>query len=91
MGPFIASIEPYVPGAMDKLVFDRFRIMKHVNKGLDKVGKSGNRELLKGNNPTLKATKYFLLYRGKNLPEKYRDRLGVLMGLHLRTGRAYAL
>jgi transposase len=89
--PFIASIQQYVPGAMDKMVFDRFHIMKHANEGVDKVRKSENRELLKEDDPTLKGTKYLGLYRGGNLPEKHRDRLGALMELHLRTGRAHAL
>jgi transposase len=89
--PFIASIQQYVPGAMDKMVFDRFHIMKHANEGVDKVKGSENRELLKGDDPTLKGTKYLGLYQGGNLPEKQRDRFGALMELHLRTGRAYAL
>ncbi len=88
---FILSIQEHVPGAMEKMVFDRFHIMKHANEGVDKVRKSENRELLKDDDPTLKGTKYLWLYRGRNLPEKHRDRFGALMELHLRTGRAYAI
>lgn len=89
--PFISSIGENVPGAMDKMVFDRFHIMKHANEGVDKVRKSENRELLKEDDPTLKGTKYIWLYRGKNLPEKHRDLFAALQALHLDTGRAYAL
>jgi transposase len=89
--PFIASILEHVPGAMDKLVFDRFHIMKHANEGVDKVRKSENRELWKDGDPTLKGSRYVWLYRGENLPEKYQDRFAALPALHLKTGRAYAL
>jgi transposase len=89
--PFITSILEHVPGAKDKLVFDRFHIMKHANEGVDKVRKSENRELWKDGDPTLKGSKYVWLYRGENLPEKYQDRFAALQALHLKTGRAYAL
>lgn len=89
--PFIASTLENVPEAIDKLVFDRFHIMKHANEGVDKVRKSENRELWKEGDPTLKGSKYLWLYRQENLPEKHQDRFGMLQALHLKTGRAYAL
>jgi transposase len=89
--PFITSTLEHVPGAKEKLVFDRFHIMKHANEGVDKVRKSENRELWKDGDPTLKGSKYIWLYRGENLPEKYQDRFAALQALHLKTGRAYAL
>ena len=89
--PFIASIQEHVPGAREKMVFDRFHIAKHANEGVDKVRKSENRALWKDGDPTLKGSKYLWLYRGENLPEKHRDRFAALQALHLKTGRAYAL
>jgi transposase len=89
--PFLASIGEHVPGAMEKMVFDRFHIMKHANEGVDQVRKRENRELWKEGDPTLKGSKYLWLYRGENLPEKHRDRFSILQALHLKTGRAYAL
>ncbi|EQD77230.1 transposase IS204/IS1001/IS1096/IS1165 family protein, partial [mine drainage metagenome] len=89
--PFIASILEHVPGAKDKMVFDRFHIAKHANEGVDKVRKSENRELWEDGDPTLKGSKYLWLYREGNLPEKHRDRFAALQALHLKTGRAYAL
>ena len=89
--PFISSIEEHVPGGMEKLVFDRFHIMKHANVGVDTVRKSENRALWKEGNPTRKGSKYVWLYRGENLPERYQDRFAALRALHLKTGRAHAL
>lgn len=89
--PFISSIQEHVPGALEKMVFDRFHIMKHANVGVDTVRKSENRELWKEGDPTLKGSKYIWLYRGENLPERYQDRFAILQALHLKTGRAYAL
>ena len=89
--PFLASIGEYVLGDKEKLVCDRFHIMKHANEGVDQVRKRENRELWKEGDPTLKGSKYLWLYRGENLPEKHRDRFSILQALHLKTGRAYAL
>ena len=89
--PFIASISEHVPGAAEKMVFDRFHIAKHANEGVDKVRKAENRELWKDGDPSLKGRKYLWLYRGENLPEKHRDHFAILQALHLKTGRAYAL
>ena len=89
--PFIGSILEHVPGAEEKMVFDRFHIAKHANEGVDKVRKSEHRELWASGDPTLKGSKYLWLYRGENLPERHRDHFAALQALHLKTGRAYAL
>ncbi len=89
--PFLTSIKEHLPGAKEKLVFDRFHIMKHANEGVDQVREREDRELLKDGDPTLKGSKHLWLYRGRNLPEKHRDRSSILQALHLKTGRAYAL
>ena len=51
--PYIESIREHVPGTMEKLVFDRFHIMKHANGGVDMVRQSENRALWKEGYPTL--------------------------------------
>ena len=89
--PFILSILEHVPKATEKMVFDRFHIMKHANEGVDKVRRNENRELWKEGDPTLKGSKYLWLHRERTLPEKHRTRFEELQALNLKTGRAYAL
>jgi len=35
--PYIAATLKYVPGAQEKIVFDKFHISKKLNEGVDKV------------------------------------------------------
>ncbi len=89
--PFLSSTREHVPGAEEKLVFDRFHLMKHANVGVDTVRKGENRALWKEGDPTLKGSQYLWLCRGENLPERDQGRFTALQAPHLKTGRACAL
>jgi len=89
--PFMQSIQAHVPNAEDKLVFDRFHIMKHMGKAVDDVRKREHRELRAEGDETLTRTKYLWLYSEENLPEKHWDRFAELKAIHLKTGRAWAI
>jgi len=89
--PFILSTQEHVPGAAEKIVFDRYHIMTHMGAAVDTVRKQEHRELQAAGDDTLKGTKYLWLYGKENLPEHYQERFAALRRLHLRTGRAWAL
>ena len=48
------STMEWVPLAKDKIVFDRFHIMKHMNDAVDKVRKQEHRALMADGDETLK-------------------------------------
>lgn len=89
--PFILSTLEYVPGAAEKIVFNRYHIMTHMGDAVDTVRKREHRELQAAGDDTLTGTKYLWLYGKENLPEHYREHFAALQRLHLRTGRAWAL
>jgi transposase len=89
--PFIASTVAHVPEGNDKIVFDRFHIMKHMTEAVDKVRKQEHRLLQEQGDDSLKGTKYVWLFSEENLPEHWDERLARLQALHLKTGRAWAI
>jgi len=73
-------------------VLDRFHIMQHFGKALDKVrAEEASRLRSKGQQPLLKKTRWCLLKRPENLSGTQQARLGDLLRLNLRTTRAYLL
>jgi transposase len=89
--PFAASTAEHVPDGRSKIVFDRFHVMKHMTEAVDAVRKGEHRRLQAAGDDTLKKTKYLWLYSEENLPESCRERFAALRGLHLQTGRAWAI
>jgi transposase len=89
--PFISSTKEYVPGADEKIVFDRYHIMMYMGKAVDAVRKRENRLLQAEGDTTLKGTKYLWLYGQENIPEQHLEWFAGLKKLHLKTGRAWAI
>jgi transposase len=89
--PYIASTKAHVPGAVAKIVFDRYHVMKHMLAAVDAVRKAEHRALRAAGDETLTGTKYLWLYSEENLPEYHEERLAQLRRLHLKTGRAWAI
>jgi transposase len=89
--PYIKSTKAHVPGAEDKIVFDRFHIMQHMGKAVDTVRKQEHRALKADGDERLTGTKYIWLYSQENLPDKYVDRFEELRATDLKTARAWAI
>lgn len=88
---YIGSVRDNVPGAEDKIVFDRFHIMKHMLEAVNDVRKREHRELRREGDETLTGSKNLWLYSAENLPGKHRRRFAELKALDLATGRAWAI
>lgn len=89
--PYIQATKEAVPLAGEKIVFDRFHIMKQMTEAVDKVRRQEHRELLAAGDETLKKTKYLWLASEENVPQKRRDHFETLKQSHLRTARAWAI
>lgn len=73
-------------------VLDRFHIMSHMSKAIDKVRAEEVRDLKrKGLEPLLKWARWLLLKRPENLTDKQEIRLADLLRYNLRAVRAYLL
>ncbi len=89
--PYIQSTLAHVPEAAQKMVFDRFHIMGHMGKAVDRVRKQEHRARTAEGDTVLAGTKYLWLYAQENLPEKHRERFAALQRLNLKVGRAWAI
>jgi transposase len=89
--PYVQATLAEVPLARDKIVFDRFHIMKQLNAGVDRVRLEEHRGLRAAGDDTLKGTKHWWLYARENLPDKYQQAFAAVQSRALRTGRAWAM
>ncbi len=88
---YINACNHFVPQADQKMVFDRFHIMRHMLEAVDAVRKRENRDLQREGDTRLARSKYLWLYSRENVPAKSRDRFKQLKDAHLRTARAWAI
>ena len=73
-------------------VIDRFHVMSHFGKAIDKIRASEARELkANGDEPVLTGSRWCLLKRPKNLTEKQTIKLDELLRINLKAVRAYLL
>ncbi len=88
---YINSVEAHFDDARDRIVFDRFHIMKHMGEAVDTVRKREHKELRAEGIDTLVGTKYLWLYAERNLPAKHKGPFRALKALNLKTARAWAI
>jgi transposase len=88
---YINACRKGIPGADEKMVFDRFHIMRQVIDAVDKVRKQEHRALMKDGDATLAKSKYLWLTNPNNMTDKARAHFAELKGAELKTGRAWAL
>jgi len=81
---YLNGIRNHIPQA--SVVFDRFHIMKQMNKAIEKV-----RWAEQKTNKDLKKTRFIWLKNPKNLTEKQAEQLIELKKLDLKTARAYQI
>ena len=89
--------KPYLQVVAEKAaqalnILDRFHIMSHMNKAIDKVRATEARTLkAEGKEPILTGSRWCLLKRPENRTEKQTAKLKELLAINLKTIRAYLL
>ncbi|HID24372.1 MAG TPA: ISL3 family transposase [Planctomycetaceae bacterium] len=89
--PYIAAVREKVPNGMDKIVFDKFHVMRLMNNAVDKVRRQEHKRLQDQKDEVLKGTKYLWLYGEDNIPEHLLPRFEELRELDLQVSRAWAI
>jgi transposase len=89
-------VRTFVDDADQKIVFDRFHIVKHMNEAVDLVRRQENKALRADDDERLVGTKHLWLYGEENLPVERLDletrmRFAELRSSNLKTARAWAL
>ena len=64
---FEDSIREHVPDPDEKIVYDRFHVVKHLNEAVDKVRRQEHKALSAEGDERLKGTKYDWLRNRENL------------------------
>jgi transposase len=89
--PYIKATMENLPLAADKIVFDRFHIMRHMTDAVDRVRRQEHRSLMVQGDDTLKGTKHWWLYNYDNVPDKYLRAFERIRDQNLQTSRAWAI
>ncbi len=89
--PYVAATQACVPEADDKIVFDKFHVLRTVNEAVDKVRRQEHKVLQAGGDERLKGTKHLWLTNEENLPEWRRTEFEAVKDENLKTARAWAI
>jgi transposase len=89
--PYISAIRENVPEGEEKIVFDKYHVLKYLGEAVDDVRKEENKILTAEGIELLKGTKYLWLYNEDNIPSKSKEYFDCLKSLNLKTGRAWAI
>jgi transposase len=83
---YIESTLAYLPDAEEKIVFDKFHIVKYLTHAVDLERRAAGRS-----DSTLKRTRYQWLRRPENMSHSQRVEFAKLRKEHERLGRAWAI
>ena len=87
---YLTVIGKRLPAAVH--ILDRFHLMQHFSKALDKVRAEEARRLkAEGKDPVLSKSRWCFLKRKENLTDKQGLKLSELLTMNLRTVKAYLL
>lgn len=89
--PFAKATREHVPDGEQKIVYDRFHIMRKTHEELEAVRRTEHRELRREGDTTLERARQMLLWADENRPEKYADRMKALQQRDLHTAKAWAM
>lgn len=88
---YVRSTMEHVPGAEEKIAFDRFHVAKAINEAVNEVRKREHRELLEQGDTTLSRTKYIWLKNPENQDESHGAIFELAKDIGLKVARAWAI
>lgn len=89
--PYRKTVRAQVPDADEKIVFDKFHVLKHVSDAVDMVRKAESRSLASEGDNTLKGTKYTWLRNPANFTREAWRGFAALRDSTLKSARAWAM
>ena len=88
---FINATLEALPGAEEKIAFDKFHVAKYLGEAVDKVRRQEHKALIAEGHDDLKGSKYDWLYNPANMTRKQKQRFKSLRDSTLKTARAWAI
>ncbi len=89
--PYVQSTRAYLPEAEDKIVFDKFHVVKHLHDAVDQVRRAEHRSLKRAGDDRLTGSKYLWLMRPRDMSPAQRQAFRALQHQDLRVTRAWTL
>ena len=89
--PYVNSTAQMVPQGAEKIVYDPFHMMQHMNGAVNDVRKAEHRSLRAEGDDSLEGTRWLWLYGMENVPESRGPAFDALKFANLKTSRAWAL
>jgi transposase len=86
---YISATQAALPQAAEAIVFDRFHLMQHVLRAVDRVRRREHKALRGEGDQRLSGSKYLWLRTGADLGESAQARLLPLLDTDLKTARAW--
>jgi transposase len=87
---YVKSAKANIPLAEEKIVHDRFHVMKLATEAVDKVRRQEHRELKKEDDRRLTGTKFLWIKSQENLTDKQQSLFDEVFTQQLQTGKAWA-
>ena len=88
---FINATLESLPGAKEKIAFDKFHVAQYLGEAVDKVRRHEHKALMAEGYEDLKGSKHDWLYNPKNMTHKQKIRFKALRDSTLKTARAWAI
>ena len=88
---YIHCTKKHIPGAAEKIAFDKFHVAKYLGEAVDKVRRQEHKALLQIGCDDLKGSKYDWLTNPDNMTRAQRQQFAALRDSSLKTARAWAI
>jgi len=88
---YIGTTLKYVPGAEEKIAFDKFHVAKHLGDAVDKVRRREHRDLTEAGRSDLTGTKYLWLRNPEKMSPGQWSQMKSLRHSTLRTAEAWSV
>ena len=89
--PFFETATEWIPLAADKIVFDRYHVVQHMNAAVNQVRRAEAKERSASGDAALKGTRQLWLYGRQNVGETRAEQFASLQTTNLKTARAWAI
>lgn len=89
--PYLKAVDAELPLGRSKVVFDKFHVVQHLNKGVDQVRRREAKELAAAGDARLKGTKYQWLKNPDNFTRAKWRAFKVLRESNLKVAKAWAM
>ena len=89
--PYIAATKEFVPGAQEKIVFDRFHVIRQVTDAVDTVRRHEHTLLMAQGEEFMKRTKHLWLINEVHSPEWRKGEFKEIGKMKLKIGKAWPI